>query len=99
MEFEADQLTCIAEIDCSGYDHADQIPLPELLKIHHKQFVSGFEFGEVTKRRAQENMKSARDKSMENRKNQENNAFTGSNKGTNSDLVSETFFFKSYPFI
>lgn len=53
------------------YDNTDQIPLPELLEIHSKQLVSGFEFGEATKRRAQENMKSARDRNHESRRSAE----------------------------
>ncbi|XP_044256355.1 uncharacterized protein LOC123006157 isoform X2 [Tribolium madens] len=47
-----------------GYENSDQIPLPELLEIHGKQLVSGFEFGEATKRRAQQNMQSARNKAQ-----------------------------------
>ncbi|XP_968851.2 uncharacterized protein CycE isoform X1 [Tribolium castaneum] len=47
-----------------GYENADDIPLPELLEIHGKQLVSGFEFGEATKRRAQQNMQSARNKTQ-----------------------------------
>jgi hypothetical protein len=62
----------VDQISIEQYDNTDQIPLSQLLKIHVKQLVLGFEFGEATKRRAQENMKTARDKKKnENRKSEE----------------------------
>ncbi|RZC41568.1 uncharacterized protein BDFB_000160, partial [Asbolus verrucosus] len=68
IEFDPSDYVVIGDHVFGEYDNTDQIPLPQLLKIHVKQLVSGFEFGEATKRRAQENMKTARDKKMnENR--------------------------------